>query len=440
MLDTRKTTPLLRALEKYAVRAGGGVNHRSGLDDGILIKDNHIRLAGGVVERGERGCAKKTREMPTEVEAQSLQQVDDALAAGADIILLDNLSTADIIAAVQKCRGRAKTEISGGVTLARMPELAATGADYVSVGALTHSAPAADSELRNRAALESVQRDRATTASVWSNSAELCLERICRTTGGGAIVRRTRVACVCVPEVASTNDVAVRFAEGGAEEGRRRRCRCAERRPGTAWTRVGIARRALASTPRVILRPPARVVPLMTIAAGVALAEGIESATGLPVTVKWPNDVFVERPGGPTPDRKIAGILAEGGTSATGGGWVVLGFGINVLPGATPPDVASRATSLETELGRPVGSRSAAGWNVLPRCRADTRTCATGESLRCCRRGAHGPRPTFGRRVEWERDGRAHHGVALDIDESGALLIRTDAGVQRVISGELRWR
>jgi nicotinate-nucleotide pyrophosphorylase (carboxylating) len=143
ILDTRKTTPLLRALEKYAVRAGGGVNHRFGLDDGILIKDNHVRLAGGVVNAVAL-MRKKTREMATEVEAQSLQQVDDALAAGADIILLDNLSTPDIIAAVQKCRGRAKTEISGGVSLARMPELAATGADYVSIGALTHSAPAAD--------------------------------------------------------------------------------------------------------------------------------------------------------------------------------------------------------------------------------------------------------------------------------------------------------
>ena len=143
ILDTRKTTPLLRAVEKYAVRAGGGVNHRGGLDDGILIKDNHIRLAGGVIPAVTR-MRKKTREMPTEVEAQSLQQVDDALAGGADIILLDNLSTEDIIAAVQKCRGRAKTEISGGVTLQRLPELAATGADYVSIGALTHSAPAAD--------------------------------------------------------------------------------------------------------------------------------------------------------------------------------------------------------------------------------------------------------------------------------------------------------
>ncbi len=143
VLDTRKTTPLLRALEKYAVRAGGGVNHRGGLDEGILIKDNHIRLAGGVVAAVTR-MRKGNREMPTEVEAQSLNQVDEALQAEADIILLDNLSTPDIVEAVRRCRGRAKTEISGGVTLARMPELAASGAEYVSIGALTHSAPAAD--------------------------------------------------------------------------------------------------------------------------------------------------------------------------------------------------------------------------------------------------------------------------------------------------------
>jgi nicotinate-nucleotide pyrophosphorylase (carboxylating) len=143
ILDTRKTTPLLRALEKYAVRAGGGVNHRGGLDDGILIKDNHVRLAGGVANAVKR-MRKANRDMPTEVEAQSLQQVDEALEAGADIILLDNLSTPEIIEAVRRCQGRAKTEISGGVSLPRLPELAATGADYVSIGALTHSAPSAD--------------------------------------------------------------------------------------------------------------------------------------------------------------------------------------------------------------------------------------------------------------------------------------------------------
>ena len=143
ILDTRKTTPMLRALEKYAVRVGGGSNHRSGLDDGILIKDNHIRLAGGVAPAVTR-MRKANREMPTEVEVTSLEQLDEALGAGAEIVLLDNMSTPDIIEAVRRCRGTTKTEISGGVTLARMPELAATGADFVSIGALTHSAPAVD--------------------------------------------------------------------------------------------------------------------------------------------------------------------------------------------------------------------------------------------------------------------------------------------------------
>ena len=146
VLDSRKTTPLMRTLEKYAVRAGGGVNHRFGLADGVLIKDNHVRLAGGVGAAIARMRASSPG-MSVEVEAQSPSEVADALQAGADIILLDNLSTPDIIEAVRQCRGRAKTEISGGVTLARMPELAATGADFVSIGALTHSAPSADLSL-----------------------------------------------------------------------------------------------------------------------------------------------------------------------------------------------------------------------------------------------------------------------------------------------------
>src|SRR6266545_2781430 len=143
VLDTRKTTPTLRVLEKYAVRAGGGTNHRAGLDDGILIKDNHIRLGGGRVMI-MRTMKAARQEMPIEIEAQSLAQVDEAVAAGADIILIDNLPIEDVREAVRRIAGRAKTELSGGVTLERIPELAKAGADYVSVGALTHSAPAAD--------------------------------------------------------------------------------------------------------------------------------------------------------------------------------------------------------------------------------------------------------------------------------------------------------
>jgi nicotinate-nucleotide pyrophosphorylase (carboxylating) len=143
ILDTRKTTPTLRALEKYAVRAGGGTNHRAGLDDGILIKDNHIRLGGGVAQVVRKMKAARL-EMPIEIEAQSLAQVDEAVAAGADIILVDNLPLEDVREAVRRIAGRTKIELSGGITLDRIPELARTGAHYVSIGALTHSPPAAD--------------------------------------------------------------------------------------------------------------------------------------------------------------------------------------------------------------------------------------------------------------------------------------------------------
>jgi len=142
VLDTRKTTPTLRALEKYAVRVGGSRNHRMRLDDAILIKENHARLAGGIAAAFERLGA--GRNLLVEVEAQSLQEVDDALAAGARRILVDNMSIADIRDAVRRTRGKAEVEISGGVTLDRLPALAATGAEYVSIGALTHSAPASD--------------------------------------------------------------------------------------------------------------------------------------------------------------------------------------------------------------------------------------------------------------------------------------------------------
>jgi nicotinate-nucleotide pyrophosphorylase (carboxylating) len=146
VLDTRKTTPTLRALEKYAVRAGGARNHRGALDEGILIKDNHIRAAGGIAAALERMRA-AGHELPIEIEAQSLSQVDEALAAGATWIMLDNMSDADIREAVSLVAGRARLEISGGITLERVRQLADAGAETVSVGALTHSAPEADISL-----------------------------------------------------------------------------------------------------------------------------------------------------------------------------------------------------------------------------------------------------------------------------------------------------
>jgi nicotinate-nucleotide pyrophosphorylase (carboxylating) len=141
ILDTRKTAPGLRALDKYAVRMGGGQNHRFGLSDGILIKENHIALAGST---SAAVSAARGRGLPVEVEVQSLDQIEEALAAGADALLLDNMSVEQLREAVQRVGGRARTEASGGVTLDNVRAVAETGVDFISVGALTHSPPAAD--------------------------------------------------------------------------------------------------------------------------------------------------------------------------------------------------------------------------------------------------------------------------------------------------------
>ncbi len=136
ILDTRKTTPGLRALEKYAVRCGGGANHRLGLDDGILVKENHIRIAGGIAP----AVAALRNGLPIEVEAETLADVAEALRAGADRILLDNMDTVDTARAVELVAGRVPLESSGGITLANVRAYAETGVDFISVGALTHSA------------------------------------------------------------------------------------------------------------------------------------------------------------------------------------------------------------------------------------------------------------------------------------------------------------
>jgi nicotinate-nucleotide pyrophosphorylase (carboxylating) len=146
ILDTRKTTPGLRALEKAAVRAGGGTNHRAGLYDAILIKENHAALAGGVGEAVRKALAHAPG-VPLEVECQTLEEVDEALDAGAPRILLDNMTVERLRAAVQRVAGRAELEASGGVTLETLREIAGTGVDLISVGALTHSAPALDLSL-----------------------------------------------------------------------------------------------------------------------------------------------------------------------------------------------------------------------------------------------------------------------------------------------------
>ena len=148
ILDTRKTTPGLRRLEKYAVACGGGANHRFGLFDMVLIKDNHLAALRGAqpnaVAAAVQAARAKYPHLKVEVEADTLEQVDQAVAAGADFVLLDNMTLVQLRLAVQKCKGRSQTEASGGVSLSTVRGIAETGVDFISVGALTHSARAVD--------------------------------------------------------------------------------------------------------------------------------------------------------------------------------------------------------------------------------------------------------------------------------------------------------
>lgn len=149
LLDTRKTTPNMRIFEKYAVKVGGGNNHRYNLSDGILLKDNHIGAAGGVRQAIEMAKEYAPFVRKIEIEVENLKMLEEALEAGADIVMLDNMSVEDMKKAVEMAKGRAETECSGNVTKENMARLTDIGVDYISSGALTHSAPILDLSLKN---------------------------------------------------------------------------------------------------------------------------------------------------------------------------------------------------------------------------------------------------------------------------------------------------
>ena len=231
-------------------------------------------------------------------------------------------------------------------------------------------------------------------------------------------------------EIGSTNDAAISAAEAGAPEG----VVIVANTQSTGRGRVG---RSWSSPPgaglyvSVVLRPAGPALLLLTIAAGVAIAEGVQTASGLDTCVKWPNDVQVG-------SRKLAGILAEAGSSAGAVDHVVLGFGINILRAAYPPDVAARATSIESELGRVVDRGL-----VLAECLAALSnrygTLGRGGANDVIAAWRTRAATHMGRVVEWHVDRRAQRGLAHDIDATGALLVRVDHRIVRVISGEVRW-
>lgn len=231
-------------------------------------------------------------------------------------------------------------------------------------------------------------------------------------------------------EVGSTNDVAAALANRGEPEGTVviADAQSAGRgRHGRAWASPPGAGLYMS----IVMRPAAPAVSLLTIAAGVAFADGIQAATGLQPELKWPNDVYIR-------GRKLAGILAEAGTSNAGVPHVVLGCGINLMPAAYAPDVAARATSIESELGRPI-DRGLLFVECLAALHLRYRELLSHASADVIARWRNRAVSTFGRRVEWDVAGVTRHGVAEDIDETGALLVRDGAARARVISGEVRW-
>ena len=237
-------------------------------------------------------------------------------------------------------------------------------------------------------------------------------------------------------ETGSTNDVAAALAERGAPEGTlvvASGQTAGRGRLGRSWYSPLDAGLYVS----VVCKNRA-AAPLLTLAGGVAVAEGVRSVTGLPVEIKWPNDIMVPSGRVSQVRRKLAGVLAEGSTSGNGLQYVVLGFGINLRPAAYPSAIAERATSLETELGRPVdpGPLLAGILVAFASCFAGLVGGEPGAVLDRWR--ALAPSAS-GSRVEWDIDGGRRRGITAGIGDDGALLVRTDGGTERILSGEVIW-
>ena len=241
---------------------------------------------------------------------------------------------------------------------------------------------------------------------------------------------------VFVAETGSTNDLAVRMAERGAAEGTMVVAlaqHAGRGRLGRQWFSP-----AGAGLYASIVCRNADAAPMLTLAGGVSVADGIRGATGLPVVLKWPNDVVVPDQSAPGRRRKLAGVLAEGSTGPEGLQYVVLGFGINVRSVVYPPAIAVTATSIEAELGRTV-DRGAVLAEVLASLNTYVTAVACGQGTRLLERWRELSPSACGARIEWTANGVTHRGTTAGIDERGALLVKTPSRLERIIAGELTW-
>jgi len=238
-------------------------------------------------------------------------------------------------------------------------------------------------------------------------------------------------------ETGSTNDDAAAQAERGAPEGTvvvSRSQRAGRGRLGREWFSPPGAGLYVS----VVCRD-ARAVPFLTLAGGVAAAQAIRSATGLPVTIKWPNDIVVADRAAPGGRRKLAGILAEASTGPVGVQYVVLGFGVNLRAAAYPRDIAATATSIETELGRDVDA-SAVLTELLVALNEQMHALARGNGAVVLERWRALAPSVVGSTVEWQAAGATQRGITSGIDQDGALLVRVGGRTERIIAGELCWR
>jgi BirA family transcriptional regulator, biotin operon repressor / biotin---[acetyl-CoA-carboxylase] ligase len=243
-------------------------------------------------------------------------------------------------------------------------------------------------------------------------------------------------AAVFLSSAASTNDIAITFAEHGAPEGAvviALTQTAGRGRQGREWFSPPGAGLYVS----VVIRDAA-IAPMLTLAGGVAVAEGIRAATGLPVAIKWPNDIVVRDEMAPGKRRKLAGILAEGSTAADGLQHVVLGFGVNVRPADYPAAIAGRVTSLERELGRPVDAGLVLA-EVLAALNQQVAALKAGDRRRVLDRWRALAPSAVGAAVAWNGSGQNVRGTTQGVDEHGALLIRVAGRVERVISGEVQW-
>jgi nicotinate-nucleotide pyrophosphorylase len=384
VLDTRKTTPGLRQLEKRAAAAGGVTNHRMGLFDAVLIKNNHIAAAGGVRQALESA---RGEGVPIEIEVRTREELREALDAGAEHLLLDNLTPEEAREWVREIAGRAKVELSGGITLANVRAYAEAGADFVSAGAITHSARAMDISFR-------LELD--------PPSLDLVLLRA--EFPGRTILHYPTLDSTMRAAAGLEPGAVVLADEQTAGQGRHGRFWRSERGAGIYCSTV--------------LKP----APLLTLALGLAAAEAISESTGVVCDLRWPNDVMA---GG----KKVAGILVQ-----LVDGAAISGIGINVNQTSFPAELAGEATSLRMMSGREIPPTPL----LIALLRAvDAFTAEPPEAI--LRLFTHASSYAAGRRVTVELADGAVAGTTAGLTSEGFLVVRKDDGTDTlVIAGGVR--